>query len=104
MKILVLPGDGIGPEISAATLSVLDRANALYQLGLEWQHDEIGFTTLKKEGTTLPPRVLLAKRLGFDLADPFAGDAELLPNFLQRVVGVHADAETHPQHAFFAGG
>ena len=62
MKILVLPGDGIGPEISAATLSVLDRANALYQLGLEWQHDEIGFTTLKKEGTTLPPRVLEAAK------------------------------------------
>jgi isocitrate/isopropylmalate dehydrogenase len=62
VKILILPGDGIGPEISAATLAVLDRANALYQLGLEWQHDEIGFTTLKKEGTTLPPRVLEAAK------------------------------------------
>jgi 3-isopropylmalate dehydrogenase len=58
MEILVLPGDGIGPEITNATLTVLDRANALYQLGLEWQHDEIGFATLKKEGTTLPPRIL----------------------------------------------
>jgi 3-isopropylmalate dehydrogenase len=58
MKILVLPGDGIGPEISQATLAVLDRASAIYKLGLEWQRDEIGFTTLKKEGTTLPPRIL----------------------------------------------
>ena len=58
MKILVLPGDGIGPEISTATLAVLDRANALYKLGLEWQHDEMGLATLKKEGTTLPPRIL----------------------------------------------
>ncbi|NBR29718.1 MAG: hypothetical protein EBT83_15105, partial [Betaproteobacteria bacterium] len=33
MKILVLPGDGIGPEISQATLTVLDRANALFKLG-----------------------------------------------------------------------
>jgi 3-isopropylmalate dehydrogenase len=62
MKILVLPGDGIGPEISQATLIVLDRANALYKLGLEWQRDEIGFVTLKKEGTTLPPRVMVAAR------------------------------------------
>jgi 3-isopropylmalate dehydrogenase len=62
MKILVLPGDGIGPEISQATLTVLDRANSLYKLGLEWQHDEIGFVTLKKEGTTLPPRVMDAAR------------------------------------------
>ncbi|MDB5808981.1 MAG: 3-isopropylmalate dehydrogenase, partial [Betaproteobacteria bacterium] len=40
MRILVLPGDGIGPEISAATLTVLKRADSLYKLGLEWQHDE----------------------------------------------------------------
>ena len=58
MKILVLPGDGIGPEISQATLTVLDRANAKYKLGLEWERDEMGFVTLKKEGTTCPPRIL----------------------------------------------
>ncbi len=62
MKILVLPGDGIGPEITEATLSVLGRANALYKLGLEWQRDEIGFVTLKKEGTTLASRVMDAAR------------------------------------------
>ena len=63
MKILVLRGDGIGPEITAATLAVLDRANALFKLGLEWQHEEIGLPALKKEGTTLPARVLEAARL-----------------------------------------
>jgi len=62
MKILVLPGDGIGPEITAATLAVLERADALWQLGLEWQHEEIGLPSLKKEGTTLPARVLDAAR------------------------------------------
>src|SRR2546426_8477945 len=63
MKILVLPGDGIGPEITAATLAVLDRANVLFKLGIQWQHEEIGLTALKKEGTTLPARVLEAARL-----------------------------------------
>jgi isocitrate/isopropylmalate dehydrogenase len=62
MKILVLPGDGIGPEITAATLTVLERADALFKLGLEWQRDEIGLPSLQKEGTTLPPRVLDAAR------------------------------------------
>ena len=62
MKILVLPGDGIGPEITAATLEVLERADALFRLGLEWQREEIGLPSLKKEGTTLPPRVLDAAR------------------------------------------
>jgi isocitrate/isopropylmalate dehydrogenase len=62
LKILVLPGDGIGPEITRATLAVLDRANSLYKLDLEWQHDEMGLITLKREGTTLPPRVMDAAR------------------------------------------
>jgi 3-isopropylmalate dehydrogenase len=62
MKVLVLPGDGIGPEITAATLAVLERADALLGLGLEWQREEIGLPSLKKEGTTLPPRVLEAAR------------------------------------------
>src|SRR5258706_13225997 len=62
MKILVLPGDGIGPEITAATLSVLERANALFKLELQWQHEEIGLPSLKKEGTPLPARVLEAAR------------------------------------------
>jgi isocitrate/isopropylmalate dehydrogenase len=62
MKILVLPGDGIGPEITEATLEVLERADALWKLGLEWQREEIGLPSLKKEGTTLPARVLDAAR------------------------------------------
>jgi 3-isopropylmalate dehydrogenase len=62
MKILVLPGDGIGPEITEATLTVLDRANARYKLGLEWQKEEIGFGALKKRGSTLPDDVLEAAR------------------------------------------
>jgi 3-isopropylmalate dehydrogenase len=62
VKILVLPGDGIGPEITAATLAVLDRANGLFKLGLEWQRDEVGLVPLGKEGTTLPPHIMDAAR------------------------------------------
>ena len=50
-----------------------------------------------------PARVLqLAQRLGLDLADAFAGDAELLADLFQGVVGVHADAEAHAQDALLA--
>ena len=45
-----------------------------------------------------------AQRFGFDLTDTFAGHAELLAHFFQSVVCVHADAEAHAQHAFFARG
>ena len=48
-------------------------------------------------------RVLqLPQRLGFDLADALAGDRELLADLLEGVVGVHADAEAHAEHALLA--
>jgi isocitrate/isopropylmalate dehydrogenase len=62
MQILVLPGDGIGPEITEATLAVLDRANAKFKLGLEWQMMDIGLKTLKAQGSTLPDSVMDAAR------------------------------------------
>ena len=50
-----------------------------------------------------PARVLeLAQRLGLDLADALARHRELQADLFQRVVGVHADAEAHAQHALLA--
>src|SRR5690606_19532207 len=50
-------------------------------------------------------RVLqLAERLRLDLTDAFAGHAELLADFLERMVGVHADAEAHAENALLARG
>ena len=94
MKILVLAGDGIGPEISQATLTVLERANALYKLGLEWQHDEIGFVTLKKEGTTLPPRVMDAARAA----------AGVLLGLLRRPQYAHGYRRVHADRGHGDGG
>jgi 3-isopropylmalate dehydrogenase len=58
VKLLVLPGDGIGPEITAATLAVLDSASRKFDLRLEYEHREIGLVALRKHGTTLPEGVL----------------------------------------------
>ncbi len=44
----------------------------------------------------------LAQRFRLDLADALARYRELLAHFLQRMIGVHADAEAHAQHAFLA--
>jgi len=60
MKILVLPGDGIRPEITRATLAVLERVNAKFKLGLEWRIEDIGLKTLKARGSTLPDEVMQA--------------------------------------------
>jgi isocitrate/isopropylmalate dehydrogenase len=58
MKLLVLPGDGIGPEITRATLAVLEAADRRFKLDLSFETREIGFAALEKTGTTLPDGVL----------------------------------------------
>lgn len=44
----------------------------------------------------------LAQRLGLDLADTFTRDRELLANFFQRMVSVHANAKAHTKNTFLA--
>lgn len=58
MKILVLAGDGIGPEITRSTLRVLEAVDTKLSLGLEFEVRDIGLASLKTQGTTLPPEVL----------------------------------------------
>ena len=58
MKVLVLPGDGIGPEITTPTLEVLRVTNDAYDLGLEFEVADFGFASLATQGTTLPQAVL----------------------------------------------
>lgn len=66
MRIMTLPCDGIGPEIMAATLEVVEVANAKYDLGLTFHEEESGFTSLKKYGITLREEVLDRARTEFD--------------------------------------
>lgn len=58
MKILVLPGDGIGPEIVSVAVEVARAANVRFKLGLEFDYDDVGFTSLAKYGTTLRDETL----------------------------------------------
>jgi 3-isopropylmalate dehydrogenase len=58
MKIMVLPGDGIGPEIISATMEILERLNKKRSLGLTFDYEDVGFASLKKYGTTLRDETL----------------------------------------------
>lgn len=58
MKIIVLPGDGIGPEIVEAAMTVLRAANSRFGLDLAFDFDEVGFASLEKHGTTLRQELL----------------------------------------------
>ena len=62
MNLLVLEGDGIGPEITRATLDVVAAAGARFGFAPRFTHAEIGFAALARHGTTFPPAVLDAAR------------------------------------------
>lgn len=60
MNILILPGDGIGPEITQATLQILQALNHKLRLGLTFTEMDIGLAALRDQGTTLPDAVMQA--------------------------------------------
>ncbi|KIC46351.1 3-isopropylmalate dehydrogenase [Ruegeria sp. ANG-S4] len=66
MRIMTLPCDGIGPEIMAATLEVVEAANKKYDLGLTFEEEESGFISLRNHGITLRDDVLERARTEFD--------------------------------------
>ena len=58
MRLIVLPCDGIGPEIVGASADVLRSADDAFSLGLSFDYDDVGFASLEKHGTTLREEVL----------------------------------------------
>lgn len=61
-QILVLPGDGIGPEIMAEAVKVLELANDRFQLGFELAEDVIGGAAIDKHGVPLADQTLQRAR------------------------------------------
>jgi isocitrate/isopropylmalate dehydrogenase len=57
-QLVVMEGDGIGPEITEATLVVLREADRRFGLGLSFGSAVVGFPALRQHGTTFPAAAL----------------------------------------------
>ena len=53
-KVTMIPGDGVGPELSEATMRVLDATG----VGFEWEIHQAGENVMEEFGTPLPEHVL----------------------------------------------
>lgn len=53
-QVTLIPGDGIGPEVSAAAVKVINAAGAQ----IEWEEVEAGIGVVEKYGKPLPDKVL----------------------------------------------
>ena len=60
LRIVVMPGDDIGPEITAASLVALNAANRKFAIGLELQTVEVGMASYRRHGNTLTEAALEA--------------------------------------------
>ncbi len=58
MKIVVLPGDGIGPETMAVAVNVLEAVSNRFNLGITLEHDVAGHASMEKSGVTVRPDLL----------------------------------------------
>jgi len=108
MRLLVLPGDGIGSEITAATLAVLRTSAERHGFPLEIQEEIVGHASLQRHGTTVRPELLELARaadgliLGpaatYDFQDPAKG--EINPSaFFRKSLDLFANirpARTYP--------
>ena len=61
-KILILPGDGIGKEIVAQAIKVIDLLNANHGLGMNLVHGLIGGSAYEETGSPLPEETLIAAK------------------------------------------
>ncbi|MEX1257268.1 MAG: 3-isopropylmalate dehydrogenase [Gemmatimonadota bacterium] len=80
-RIAVLPGDGIGPEVTRAALQVLAAAAERFGLAIQLDEHPVGWTAVKSAGHPLPPatrEAALAADAVFlgAVGDPAADSAE----------------------------
>jgi 3-isopropylmalate dehydrogenase len=80
-KIAVIPGDGIGPEVVAEAVRVLDRVRETHGVELELTHFDWGAEKFLREGVSLPPGALemLSSEFNAILAGAF-GDPRVPSN------------------------
>ncbi|HYD57847.1 MAG TPA: isocitrate/isopropylmalate family dehydrogenase [Burkholderiales bacterium] len=63
----LIPGDGIGPEIVAAVVKILDAAGAPFA----WERQEGGLAAIRRHNDPLPPKLLASiRRTGLALKGP----------------------------------
>ena len=54
----LIPGDGVGPEVTEATRRVLDASGAAF----EWDLQDAGYEVWEREGTPVPESTLASLR------------------------------------------
>lgn len=109
-RIVVLPGDGIGPEVTDEALRVLEVVASAYGHEFTFEQHLIGATAIRATGVALPPDALTActtahavllGAVGDPTLDPAAGSARPEDGLLElrRSLGLFANLRPVSVHA-----
>ena len=92
-RILVIPGDGIGPEVTDAAMYVLEKTLDMYGIDLEIRYAEAGDIAARKYGEPLPSETLRLAKNWADavLKGPVGETARDVVVVLRRELGVYAN-------------
>jgi isocitrate dehydrogenase (NAD+) len=90
--ITLIPGDGIGPEVSDAVVTVLAAAG----LDIEWEPHDAGAAAFARTGDALPPSLIESVRrnrvaLKGPVATPIAGGFASVNVGLRKALGLYAN-------------
>src|ERR671926_352701 len=61
-RVTLVPGDGVGPELTEATRRVLEAAAGTADAGFDWDVQQAGVDVMEEAGTPLPPQTLESVR------------------------------------------
>ena len=59
-QIAVLPGDGIGPEVMAEAIKVLDKVQSIFGIEFKFSQHDVGGIAIDNHGCPLPASTLQA--------------------------------------------
>jgi isocitrate dehydrogenase (NAD+) len=91
-QVTLIPGDGIGPEVAAATRRVLDASGITF----EWEERDAGMTALERDGDVLPEKTLASVRrngvgLKGPITTPIGGGFRSVNVGLRQALGLYAN-------------
>jgi isocitrate dehydrogenase (NAD+) len=91
-RVTLIPGDGVGPELTEATVRVLEAGD----VGLEWERVEAGAAVIERYGTPLPDGVIESIRanrvaLKGPLTTPVGGGFRSVNVALRKALDLYAN-------------
>jgi hypothetical protein len=99
-RIAAVPGDGVGPEVIPAGLTVLGKAARIFGFAVEMTHFEWGAGYYKKHGHFMPKN-------GLDVLRPFDAvyfGAVGLPDVAAALIEIVRGIDTAPRYILAKGG